>query len=188
LVEPGTYFISAGSYQDSEAGAYQLDVTLDTDDHGDTRAEATRLTLSTAGAGGSPGVIGRNGDRDFFQFTANRTGYIVVTATASSDLDTVVAVYDIRGRRIAYNDDWSGTNSRAVIRGRAGQTYFVEVGGYGDSTGGYRMGVTTSTLRPPTAPPRSAREAVVVPQRDADESPRVALATQLANRFAGLLS
>jgi hypothetical protein len=187
-VEPGVYFVSAGSYDDSETGDYRLDVTLDSDDHGDSRDEATKLTMSATGAAGSPGVIGGDGDRDYFQITANRSGQMTITATAGgSDLDTIVAVYDSRGRRIALNDDWSGTDSRAVIRARAGQVYFVEVAGYGGSTGGYHLDIATSTTRPPSRPPRSAAREVVVPQREADESPRVALASRLADRFAALV-
>jgi len=188
-VKPGTYFISAGSYDDAESGAYQVDVTLDTDDHGDSRDEATSLTLSSSGAGSAAGVIGNDGDRDFFQFTAGRSGQITITASgAGGDLDTVLAVYDSRGRRIALNDDWVGSDSRAVIRARAGQVYFVEVTGYGGSTGGYRLDIATSTTRPPSRPPRSAAHPVVVPQREVDESPRVALASRLADRYASLLN
>jgi hypothetical protein len=146
LVQPGVYYISAGAYTDSGTGTYQLVGKFSTDDHADTSAGSTLMKLDAAGNASATGTIGQPGDRDVFQFVAERGGRLAIDLqTGTSGFDPVLTVYDGRGRVVAVNDDWSGTlDSHLVIRVRAGSTYYVQAAGYGTSQGDYSVRLTPS--------------------------------------------
>jgi hypothetical protein len=167
---PGLYFISAGSFRDGEQGVYDLRGTVDDDDHGNTRADATMLDATGAGAVVANGTIDYVGDKDYFRFTAARNGAATITLAALGDLDTVLTVFDGRGRRIGFSDDSeNGTDSFVHVRLRRGQTYFVEAAGYRIGTGAYQLTIARAGKT------RSVGPSVV--RLDAD---RVATATPTA--------
>ena len=143
-VTPGTYYVSAGSYLEKDAGDYVVDGTFVTDDHGDNFAAATEIATGLAGEASGTGTIEQSGDRDFFKFVASRGGSLAIDLQApAGSLDTVLTVYDTRGRRIATNDDsFGGSNSHVQIRAKAGRTYFVEASGYRDSQGDFSLNIT----------------------------------------------
>src|SRR5262249_4861045 len=68
-------------------------------------------------AGETPSNPG--GEVDFFRFTATSTGgYRFEALTPSSNLDTVIGIYDAAGRRLGYNDDIAypgNTDSRSTV-------------------------------------------------------------------------
>ncbi len=136
------------------------------DDHGDTTATATLVTLGATGQGKITGVIGTATDKDFFRFVTSKSGQMAIDlkATASS-LDTILAVYDAKGRLIAQNDDWGrGTDSHVKITVSAGQTYYARATGYGGSMGGYEVdwgAITRGTRTPATRSLRDVVEALV---------------------------
>jgi Bacterial pre-peptidase C-terminal domain len=101
---------------------------------------AVRLTLDAQAQAQAPAAITAN-EVDFYRFTAPTTGnYHIGAATPTSSLDTVLAVYNWNGQRIAYNDDISANNSdsQVTVSLTAGQTYFVGITNYtGSPNGGY---------------------------------------------------
>lgn len=88
------------------------------------------------------GEISAVGDRDVFQYTAPGRELVTIdVVTTDNRLDTFVRVYDSRGNLVAIDDDGGdGRNSHVVFTTFMGETYFVEVAGYGDnSIGTYRI-------------------------------------------------
>lgn len=90
-------------------------------------ASAQSIVLNT------PGEIAIAGDLqdqpcDAYEFTAPASGKIQINMNASDfGLDTILRVFDSRGRRIAYNNNASKgtTDSRITIKAVAGRTYYV---------------------------------------------------------------
>lgn len=127
----------------SSAGRYQLRIrpfegttTDDPDRDLDIlESEVTELT----------GRIDAASDTDVFTFTATFNGSIVIEQNADEDflLDPLLRVRTIDGVQIAVNDDGGfGTNSRISIDVRQNQTYQIIAGGFGSSTGAYRLVIT----------------------------------------------
>lgn len=76
---------------------------------------------------------------DFYSLVPSVSGtYRISTTTSNSDLDTVLGIYDARGRRIAYNDDVSASNSNSyrALSLVAGQRYYVGITNYTGTPGG----------------------------------------------------
>ena len=152
-VDAGVYYISAGSYADSESGFYSVDVEVVADDTGDDGdgdifADAEEIDLNERGRAQVNDELSNPGEEDTYVFTANREGEMIVTARAKSrGFDTVLIAYDSQGNEVAFNDDWRGTNSRVRFDVVEGETYYVQVQGYGDSTGRYRMNLKTVGAR-----------------------------------------
>lgn len=76
---------------------------------------------------------------DWYRFTALATGPATFQAlTPSSNLDTVMALYNSSGSRVAYNDDISLGNrdSRFLATLTVGQTYYLGVTNYINTAGG----------------------------------------------------
>lgn len=144
----GTYYVSAGAYQDAGAGRYTLGVSVATDDYGQTRADAGLLSVDGAGNGGARGTIGFAGDRDALRLVAPRSGALTLTLRSSGGgLDPMLAVYDSLGRPLASNDDAIGTDSRLSLAVTAGRTYYVVASGYGSTTGSYQLSVAGAATR-----------------------------------------
>lgn len=98
----------------------------------------TSVTQNSQGdASGNAGVA--TTEIDWYRFTALATGPATFQAlTPSSSLDTVMAVYNSSGSRLAYNDDISISNrdSRFTTNLTAGQTYYLGVTNYINTAGG----------------------------------------------------
>lgn len=120
-----------------------------TDDHGDTPADATEITL-----GGAPtsGVIDSAGDVDYFHwmeaviaiFPPPQATYVIETSVAGN-MDTVLEVYAHDGvTLLASNDDAPGLGyaSRVTWTGNAGSIGSVKVRHYSSTgTGSYTVTV-----------------------------------------------
>ena len=106
------------------------------DDHGDTRAQATRVGLNT----NTNGNLEQAGDYDYFRLTVTQAGNLTVETSGSTD--TYGSLLDTSGTQLAENDDGgSSTNFRIVRRVTAG-TYYVAVRGFsGSTTGRYTLSV-----------------------------------------------
>ena len=77
-----------------------------------------------------------------------------MTVRGRGGLDTMLTVFDADGNEVAFNDDWRGTDSRVRLDVQAGQTYYVQASGFGDSVGRFRLNLR---LRPsPVAVSNSA--------------------------------
>ncbi len=122
-----------------------LAATSAADDFGDTFAQATQLTLSTARSATISGAIEQAGDVDVFRFVAPVSGQITVAQAAASGsrLDSFLYVYDTNGNLVARNDDSGYTlNSQVQINVVAGNTYYVKAAAYGRSIGTYTVQLT----------------------------------------------
>ena len=103
----------------------------------------TAQSTATATANPNDPVHSCTGLRDsnsiWFRYTAGFTG-VALAATAGSNYDTVLAVYSGStgaGTELACNDDTSGSlQSRATWNVTNGQSYLIEVNGYGSSSPG----------------------------------------------------
>jgi len=140
-----TYYVVAGDYYDYFSteyyayGDYVLTTRFSSDpDAGGTLDTAAAVTLSASGDTTTvQGHISPNGDLDVYRFVATVTGTLSIRqeATAGSDLDSVLTVYDASGIIIAFNDDanFSTFDSAVTVDVVAGQTYYAEAAGYYDS-------------------------------------------------------
>ena len=104
-----------------------------TDDHSNTLAGATILTLG----GSQPGQIETGNDVDYFQIQVGASGVLTVETTGS--LDTLGTLRDSSGSPLENDDDsGNGSNFRIQRAVNAG-TYHVEVKSYGATTGSYTL-------------------------------------------------
>lgn len=89
-------------------------------------------------------------ETDYYKFVAQRTGTYTFQAkkASSSQIDTVVALYNGYGNRIAYNDDANAntTNSKMTANLTAGRTYTFAVTKYNGSANG----IYNLTFTPPS--------------------------------------
>ncbi len=121
-------------FSNTLTGAWAMRVTdLGTDDHGDTRAEATPLTV---GAAAVDGVIQFPDDADVFSFdaTAGSLAFQVITTGVA----TSVQVQTSTGSQVAA-DSGPGTLTFSVP---SAGTYFVRVTGRSGALGSYTVRVS----------------------------------------------
>ena len=153
-----SYLLQVGQYYGAGTNAYQLDIsivpslpphpyddcanasplvtgpnTIDTD--GSTFGSAA----ATTGAAGTCFTIHND---SWYSFTASRDGEIAMVfcgenGVSSATFDTKIEVYDgCGGASVACNDDTCGFGSGVRFASTGGQTYYVQVGGYGASDSG----------------------------------------------------
>ena len=89
------------------------------------------------------------GDDDIFMvsLTANTTLVVDVETVNSGEPDTMLAVYDDAGTQVAFNDDFTGRESRLEFTPDADGTYYVLVTAWdgdagGSTTGNYVLSLT----------------------------------------------
>lgn len=148
--EPLVQF-SNGSYtggnenEDDFAVATATGLPLRSDDHGDTRATATSLTLGTE----DDGFITTRADVDFFSFRASSSshGIDVTLPSVSPNLDVQIKLFDSSGTLVSTTNPNLFRSSTEVATGLdasltattiVGRTYFVEIDGVG-----YGLGTST---------------------------------------------
>ena len=146
-VPPGAYGLYARVYEwnssrpDNGARCYEAAWDFEQqatfgdveDDHGDTLSTATRVALPSETAG----VIAPATDADWFRFEVAASGE--VAAYTTGNLDTVGALYDAAGTRLAFNDDSAGSLNFRIQRQLDAGTYYVEVESFGNNTGSYAL-------------------------------------------------
>ena len=132
---PGSYYTVYVRGSGSSTGPYELHVSAGrappprTDDHGDSRNGATRVSVPSD----TDGVL-TAGDTDYFRIDINGSGTLEVYTSGSTD--TVGRLEDAGGSRLAENDDsGSGLNFR-IEREVSTGTYYVRVRGVTGSTAG----------------------------------------------------
>lgn len=146
--EPLVQF-SNGSYtggnqsEDDFAVAIATGLPLRADDHGDTSATATTLTLGTE----DEGIISTRADVDYFAFTASGTSHdITVTLpSVSANLDVQLKLFDSSGTLISTtNPDLlrvstpvaTGLDASLTATTTPDALYYLEVDGVGFGSGG----------------------------------------------------
>jgi hypothetical protein len=114
------------------------------------------IGFGTAGGYSQTNAIVNQVEVDYRTFTAQRSGLYTfdAQATPGSGIDTVAALYDTGGNRLASNDDYGGSlNSHFTRSLTAGQTYVFGITNYnGSPIGAYR-----ATIAPPSLSANSAK-------------------------------
>jgi hypothetical protein len=145
--EPLVQF-SNGSYtggnenEDDYAVATATGLPLRADDHGDTRATSTALTLGTA----DEGFITTRADVDYFAFTATASSHdvSVTLPSVSPNLDVQLKVFNSSGTLISTTNPNLFRSSTEVATGldasltattTPGSLYYLEVDGVGYGSG-----------------------------------------------------
>ncbi len=139
------FYLEISGNDGDETGTYTVQISQPADDHPDAAiftplesqtSDATVIVLDPTGT--AAGRIDGVGDRDWFQSTVAKRGEMTVDVeTTDNKLDTIVRVYDGRGQLVAIDDDGGDArNSRVSFTTFQGETYFIEVGGYGDNSVG----------------------------------------------------
>jgi hypothetical protein len=115
-----------------------VSVTAQQDDHGNTSSTATVVATNSQTAG----ELETRGDRDRFRINAIAGQRYQISTSLGTLRDSVLAVYNSAGQRIAFNDDYRGLASQLVITAQEDGPLFVEVGAYADRyTGTYTLNV-----------------------------------------------
>ena len=158
-----TYYLKVedGGNGNSPFNAYALDIATGTvaesEPNGAASVSGTAITgvdLTDAQSVALGSVVAASldpsGDDDIFAVTLTAGATLVVDAeTASNGVpDTMVAVYDAGGTQLAFNDDFTGRESRLEFEPGADGTYYVLVTAWdGDgpdgTTGDYTLSLTT---------------------------------------------
>ena len=100
-----------------------LDPASGSADHGDTRAEATRLQPDTEEAGD----LDRAGDVDYFRIEVAEAGRLTVETTGPTD--TVGYLQDAQGQPLAEDDNAGADDNFRIVRQVPAGTYYVGVVG-----------------------------------------------------------
>jgi len=110
------------------------------DDHGDTAANATNVTLEAA----TPGNLENSADRDFFRFEIDEE--MLLTIQSGGTTDTRANLRDSAQAIVATDDDEGAGGNFLIHTTLPAGTYFVEVTGQAGATGSY--GLSVSILPP----------------------------------------
>ncbi len=152
----GTYYISAGAYNQLHNGTYTLSVTATTPPSAEPDHAADTSTTGRIEVGGSAtGDITRNDDFDWFAVTLEGgKRYQFDFEGADTNAGTlgnpyIRGIYDASGSLINGTNDRSGPtgdggfglNSRVEFQPETTGTYYISAVGWGPSTGTYRISV-----------------------------------------------
>ena len=135
----------------SATGGYRVDLRTAlsrTDDIPNDFAHAAPLLLTSYGQGSRQGVIEIAGDADMYAFIAPMTGrmWIREQLQAQSAVDPYLYAYDASQNLLAANNDAEGgRTSLVVVDVVAGSRYYLKAAANGNSTGGYRLALVTTT-------------------------------------------
>ena len=103
------------------------------DDHGNTRSEATDLPLD----GSLAGEIETGGDVDYFRVQVGAPGVLTLYTTGS--LDTKGRLESHSGSGLASDDDGGSGNNFSIAHPVSAGTYYVRVESYRSLTGSYTI-------------------------------------------------
>ncbi|MCB1621856.1 MAG: PPC domain-containing protein [Thiothrix sp.] len=140
----GTYYVAVRYYRNAGAGRYVLRATfrataVTADDHGNTVASASALTLNSSSI--VAGNIERAGDLDYFRFTLTQKGKLVVTTTGNTD--TFGRLHAADGKVLVANNDAGAGNNFRITRTLNAGTYLVSVRHRSSTgTGTYQLRLT----------------------------------------------
>ena len=102
-------------------------------DHGDSRSDATRVSLPSRAAG----EIDPGDDEDYFRFEVAARG--LVQAHTTGRLDTLGMLYDADGAEVATDDDGGEGTNFSIRRQLDAGAYYVRVSSWGAGTGAYAL-------------------------------------------------
>ncbi len=123
ILDPGTYYVRVHSYR-AAPGAYALHLRVRAagDDHGNSLANATWVTLPSITAG----TIDPVEDEDYFRFEVAASS-IVVMGSGGDGSDVVGTLFDARGKRIALDDNGGAGSNFRIERTLDAGAYYVRV-------------------------------------------------------------
>ena len=142
ITTAGTYYVRVASVG-SAMGMYRLTVTFTSDDHGNTRDSATRISIGTP----IDGEIDPGTDTDHFSIVVSSTDltgidFLTLRAVTTGGTNTIGAIYDSDGNELAADDNsGAGMNFDVSYNITSAGTYYVRVEGSGIGT--YRLAVTS---------------------------------------------
>jgi hypothetical protein len=124
------------------------------------------------------GILTQPKEVDYFKFEARQGASLYVDAWArrlSSPIDTVLLIYDSKGRQLLYGDDYGGPDSFLHFRPPADGEYYVAIKDYlkgGGPSAAYRIEITESkpscTIAIPNASqvigPTQERQTIPIPR------------------------
>lgn len=115
---------------------------------GDTIANNVSTTSTIAisgkpsGRGRENGFVNSESDQDWFRITldAGELYEFSLRDRGNTPLDSTLTLRDAAGLQIAFDDDsGAGDNGRLLFRSPTAGTYYLDVGGFSTSTGGYQL-------------------------------------------------
>jgi hypothetical protein len=139
-----TYTIQAAGL--GSTGDYGLSIAPTGDGFGRGFGSATAITLDATGAGSVGGSVANSFPNDVLQFIAPVTGGMTLSLQAAfgSTLQSVLSVFDSNQQPVGFNSGSDGSfNSLVRLNVTAGQSYYVEAGANGLSSGAYLLTLST---------------------------------------------
>ena len=144
VVTSGTYYVKVAS-PGTATGRYTLTVTVTSSEYGNMLTNATPVTTNTPIIGN----IETNADRDHFSIQVTSgdladVDFLMLTAATTGTTDTMGALYNGEGTRLA-TDDNSGADMNFSVSTRVSSPgiYYVRVVGEGSATGMYTLTITS---------------------------------------------
>jgi hypothetical protein len=142
----GRYYHDAGDFADNDTCSYNLTArTASVDDAPAVTCTTVGISIADVpnGAGSTAGLIGGGADQDSLRITLRAGELYQFQVDSASEatggvLDPTLTVRNSAGTQIAFdNDGGDGLNSLLQFRATTTGTYFLDVGGFGSSTGAY---------------------------------------------------
>ena len=131
----GTYFVEASAFNPQSRGAYTLVAR-----EGDIPASAETDAIVSPGGDYREGALSPAGDKDWYSLHLDQGQTVRIAAESPEQEgvgDTIVAVYDAAGSKIAEDDDGGeGLNSLLEFTAPSAGNYFVEVRGFSEEAEG----------------------------------------------------
>ena len=144
------------------------------DDHGDSRSDATRVSLPSR----TTGEIDPGDDEDYFRFEVSRRGEVLARTTGG--LDAEGALYDSSGSEIARNSDGGEGDNFRIRRELEAGTYYVRVSSWRNDTGAYTLHLSIETGS--DGSPDLAVSSLSADRREVDPGERFTLSATVRNR------
>ena len=144
------------------------------DDHGDSRSDATRVSLPSE----TSGEIDPGDDEDYFRFEVSRRGEVLARTTGGLDAEGIL--YDSSGSEIARNSDGGEGDNFRIRRELEAGTYYVRVSSWRAGTGAYTLHLSIETGS--DGSPDLAVSSLSADRREVDPGERFTLSATVRNR------
>jgi uncharacterized protein YneR len=148
-VSAGTYYIRVSGYNASVAGAYSLTASIDV-------IQFTDITLGTA-----QNATLQSGVDQFYRVTVPSGGLKQFTACTENRTGTQMWVYDTDWKQITSDTYTSSRNASVNILPVSAGTYYIRVGGSGNTAGAYSLTASTDIVQSTDIAPGTARNATL---------------------------
>ena len=136
----GTYY--AQVYQYSGNTDYDLNLTANTIDD---FAANTSTTGSIAVGSSRTGIVNSESDRDWLRVSLQAGQTYQFNLDGNALEDSTLYLRNASGDQLAYNDDFTGLNSRITYTATRSGNYFLDAGAYSSGTGSYTLSTDTTT-------------------------------------------